>query len=563
MVAMKEKLRAEGHLIECEENPFSIAIVTPLMQRTAKHYKDLFHHHQVPVFLDSSASCDQTNSSITTLLIPTKAGAVPIGICLHSNQNEENYTHVFRLINSLLEKFELSISCFMTDNAKALKNALKSVWPNVPQFLCNFHTSAAFWTWLCSPKNNVSSDERQNHMVNFKQAMYSVTLDELYTARQKFLENAKKGTKLRSHFEAIWKQKTEWCMFFRLDTLNRAHNTNNFAEATFRVFKEIVLCRLKAHNPLSLLSFVANELDDYFSMRLTSHAFDRFYRNPNAKSKFFDRGQMLIDSFKDDFKQIGDSLYEVPSASGEGRYIVNSAIGHCTCVSGKQGALCKHQCAVTSLFNVAFPNAPSLSPEDKMTLYQVAQGEKMRPAFFKPLTPKISKKRPFSNEKENFDSAWSYNENDRESDWESCSSDIDSSDGAPPQKKGKKSGDLNIMAQFDSACNKMRGILGKNETDEYLVKQVTNFCKNVEKLETGMQLAAFCEQNRGRKKGSKRIPVQGTSIPRRNHFKSCSTKVQRAGRPITSVQRVHKRPRNQALNEKLNQLNGKSHGSAH
>jgi hypothetical protein len=49
------------------------------------------------VFVDSSASCDVLQSNVTVLSTVTKAGAVPIGILIHSHQSMESYKQAFSL----------------------------------------------------------------------------------------------------------------------------------------------------------------------------------------------------------------------------------------------------------------------------------------------------------------------------------------------------------------------------------------------------------------------------------------------------------------------------------
>jgi hypothetical protein len=106
----------------------------------------------VQVFTDLSASCDQTNSSITTMLVGTKAGAVPICVCSHANQTEANYSSVFELVHKLWVSNDPNIIRFMADDAAALRNSLRNVWPYVRLQLCNFHSTSGFWTYLCTPK---------------------------------------------------------------------------------------------------------------------------------------------------------------------------------------------------------------------------------------------------------------------------------------------------------------------------------------------------------------------------------------------------------------------------
>ncbi|GBL96664.1 hypothetical protein AVEN_207822-1 [Araneus ventricosus] len=68
---------------EFEENPFAVAIVIPIMKRS----------HCLPtskeiIFVDSTSSCDAESHSVTFMLTPCAAGAVPVGIFITKRQTE-------------------------------------------------------------------------------------------------------------------------------------------------------------------------------------------------------------------------------------------------------------------------------------------------------------------------------------------------------------------------------------------------------------------------------------------------------------------------------------------
>lgn len=60
------------------EDPFTIAIVTPIMKRA----RTLLFISQKIVFVDSSASYDQGNSTVTFFFGSTKIGGIPL--CYYS-----------------------------------------------------------------------------------------------------------------------------------------------------------------------------------------------------------------------------------------------------------------------------------------------------------------------------------------------------------------------------------------------------------------------------------------------------------------------------------------------
>jgi len=141
------QLEELGHLIQLQEEPFALSVVTPLMQRCLKSFAA---HSAMSFFIDTSASCDQVNTALTLVLVATKAGAVPVGVSLHASQSEASYQTVFQQLRELWSAISNStfIGNFMTDDGKALKNPLSVVWPEVRQLLCLFHVPQAVWRWL-------------------------------------------------------------------------------------------------------------------------------------------------------------------------------------------------------------------------------------------------------------------------------------------------------------------------------------------------------------------------------------------------------------------------------
>ena len=64
----------------------------------------------------------------------------------------------------------------------------------------------------------------------------------------------------------------EWVLLFRSEFMTRGHNTNNFAEATIRILKDIILERTKAFNVTAMVDFIANVWEPYFQGKLLHFA---------------------------------------------------------------------------------------------------------------------------------------------------------------------------------------------------------------------------------------------------------------------------------------------------
>lgn len=64
----------------------------------------------------------------------------------------------------------------------------------------------------------------------------------------------------------------EWVALHRQELLTRCHNTNNYAEASIRIIKDIILNRTKAFNVTALVEFCSTVWEIYCKNRLLSFA---------------------------------------------------------------------------------------------------------------------------------------------------------------------------------------------------------------------------------------------------------------------------------------------------
>ena len=70
-----------------EEKSFVCVIVTPLMTRVHKHFRQASE----VVFVDTTSHIDQTNSSVTVLMCSSPVGALPLGVIISSGQDTRCY----------------------------------------------------------------------------------------------------------------------------------------------------------------------------------------------------------------------------------------------------------------------------------------------------------------------------------------------------------------------------------------------------------------------------------------------------------------------------------------
>lgn len=222
--------------------------------------------------------------------------------------------------------------------------------------------------------------------------MYATSSEELDCAIEELRQMPHRGYVAR--VEAFLERKTEWVLLFRLAITTRGHNTNNFAEATIRILKDVVLCRRKAYNAVALVDLVASVWEGYFERRLLTHANNRVSSHQLLYDKLLQR---MPEGAAQTVQALGNNVYQVPSGREDDKvYQVFQDIGACTCRAGQQGAFCKHQALIHNIYGGGFPNAPPLTPQDRHQLGLLALGDKCPEAnFFRDFTDTL-KEQPSS-----------------------------------------------------------------------------------------------------------------------------------------------------------------------
>ncbi|KAH8028364.1 hypothetical protein HPB51_016187 [Rhipicephalus microplus] len=272
---------------------WAVVVVTPIMRRA--HNLELAREI---VFVDSTASCDTTKCTVTVVLTATKAGAVPLAVLIHKEQSTDGYLAAFKLLKEahpLCFGGQPAPQVLMSDNSSAEKAALQQTWPSARQLLCHFHVAQAEWRWLTTSHNSVDKDQRRRFIVL-----------------------------------TFLRRQEEWVQLYRLDVLTRGHNTNNFAEATIRVLKDIILNRVEAFNAVALVDSVALVWEKYFESRILRHAYSRVAAHQLLYKRLLSR---MPKDAAEAIHVVGQGQYIVPSATHpSSSYEVYADIGLCTCL---------------------------------------------------------------------------------------------------------------------------------------------------------------------------------------------------------------------------------------
>ena len=103
-------------------------------------------------------------------------------------------------------------------------------------------------------------------------------------------------------------------MAYRNNIITRGHETNNYAEATVRLLKDIMLDRQKAFNVVALVGYIVDVLEPYYENRLYEFASGR----PSPLLVAFAKLQKRADTVHlTGTVQLEPDVYQVSSSSGK------------------------------------------------------------------------------------------------------------------------------------------------------------------------------------------------------------------------------------------------------
>lgn len=513
------------------------------------------------VFADSTASCDAAGHSVTFILTPCAVGAVPLAVLITKGQSEEEYTAAFLLLkNNLKCSFggQQYPKVIITDDSYAERNALKFVWPQSKLFLCKFHVLQSMWRWVLEKKHNIEANDRRILYTNFRNILISEDVEnanKFYSMcigkflpqnedEESMVNIIEKYPQWVCYIESYWERKNEWCLVYRDATLH-GHQTNNFAEISVRLFKDIVLSRNKAYNVIALIDFVITCMEEYYQKRIRNFANGR-----NAEPRLILRNLLRKagNVKKDDIIYLGQKIYKVPSMTKQGEsYTVDGDYGACTCYVGKLGKFCKHQASVYFHYDDKLVNAPALTMESRYLMAKLAFGDDAPPiSFYAPLVESSNEIR----EKTNLTSDSMHNDPIAPTNYPTYSKIFEK-----PDHGDEKS--VEDLQELFSLMKQHHTTFGTSSASKKKIMQRLKAIKTKTSWETFLCTAGSSLSLRHRT--DIKIKVQPTSISRRKAGTTRGCRRLPLGRPAKGEPASKKRKRNLAENVAKNFPNAKSH----
>ncbi|KAI5712821.1 hypothetical protein M8J75_011439 [Diaphorina citri] len=280
-----------------EDGGLSVVICSPLSKRV------LSHMDVETLYVDSSGNMDRHNTRVFVINTSSAAGALPIGIFLTFSECEEAITKALHTFMDLVNAdYKCEPKCIITDDCAALRNSLRSVFPNSTVLLCKFHVLQSVWRYVCDGKNSIHKNDRQFLYQKFQNLLNAKTEENFTELYHRLLENntAKKYGHFIKYLQRYGDRRNEWCMFARSTLMLRSNHTNNYSEATFRVIKDKILKRMKVFSVVHLFDFMINAVPQYYELKLLTIVNNRVENYVKSKhyinSDAIDNMTLYVDS---------------------------------------------------------------------------------------------------------------------------------------------------------------------------------------------------------------------------------------------------------------------------
>eukprot|EP00057_Strongylocentrotus_purpuratus_P017237 XP_011671711.1 PREDICTED: uncharacterized protein LOC105441859 [Strongylocentrotus purpuratus] len=370
--------------IDQVNNKIAIALCSPLMKRCSQKHE----YSRELVFIDATGGMDRYDCRVFMLLTHSAAGGLPVGCLIVTSESRDCITLALKLYLDIIPKDAffgrgtLGPRVFLSDDSEAERQSLAAVFPDATLILCVFHLLQAVWRFLWEGKNQIRKEHRPQLLFAVKKMTFSMsenTLEEAYEELQGS-DVARLYPNFLAHVEKLYSRRQAWAVCYRQDLPTRGNNTNNYAEAAMRILKDQIFERVRAYNVVQLFDFLVTRVSSYYERRLTDLANGRV--DVTVSRKYLPGGSSIPAT---SITKIGAHCYEVKSETKEEtKYNVDTEIGVCTCITGMNGAPCKHQYAVVRHFNETSLNfLPLRDPHLREHMLFLATGQKnVRPGWF-------------------------------------------------------------------------------------------------------------------------------------------------------------------------------------
>lgn len=277
---------------------------------------------------------------------------------------------------------------FLTDDGTAMINAIHNTWPQSEHLLCQWHVLQALWRWIGNSNHNVKKADRPHLFRAFKKLCYSDTKEKYDEAYNELVNDAviKKYSNYLTHLQRLYfHREQKWTKYHRLQNVLPLHgaNTSNFCEASFRIFKDVTMNRVKAFNLCEFVQTILQDDSSYYKDKLV-HIGNGRVSQFKTSEKYRKKYPLLE---KEKITQISETVFEVESqANTEITYRVDMFADTCSCPM--QG-ICKHKKSIAHHFEIEqFAVLPSNDAFSMCRYHYIALGRCEEPHWYRQFNKK-------------------------------------------------------------------------------------------------------------------------------------------------------------------------------
>ena len=347
-----------AHVVQKDNGHYFVVILDDFILRAHQNLpqaKDI-------CLLDVTGSLDRVDSRLARFLTVSPSGGIPLGNIIVSSESEQLLTEAFTAFQDMLPedswngRGRLGPTLMMTDDCSSEIAAVKNVWPEAKNILCQFHLLQAVWRWLMAGAHGIPQKHRAHLFYLFRSLVYSKSTAEFEEAREKFMEDdtLNKYRNFEDHITRSYLHRIEaWATHVRLEQNYPNHNINttNYVESSFRVLKDREFNRTKCYNLPDLVQHMLQDKSSHYVKKLTDFG-NGIFSATNRNSQYNSSGVLIS---KDDIIEVyTNKVFYVKSQSQEDTwYQVDMVSGFCECSVGSSRAPCKHKHSIKHHYNIS------------------------------------------------------------------------------------------------------------------------------------------------------------------------------------------------------------------
>ncbi|KAG7167087.1 uncharacterized protein LOC121868817 [Homarus americanus] len=345
------------------KNPFSVALVTPLMKRVHS-----LQEASLTLFVNTVINCGREKCSITYFTCASVAGVLPLGVVIVSNPTCSALKIAFKNLVTTVGETAFggrgSPMVIISDGFEPQMEALKSCFPYSQTLLCVTNLVHSVWRWLTEESNGI----KEHHWVTLiglvKNVLYAPTPEVSKLAYRMMLAHSvsKQYEVFNTYLATLWHRRGEVGLVYKLPM-----NNKDFVELSRRIFIDAILTRCQAFSVLPMMRYVCIALEECFQSRVSE-----YIENTASQFTFL---KCMEKTILPETKNM-QSSHKVRSTQDEDDWCtVNCEASLCSCVSGSLGGFCEHQRAVWKQQHLQLPAAPEIDSRGKVQLADIAFGE--------------------------------------------------------------------------------------------------------------------------------------------------------------------------------------------